>query len=852
MRKTKVKLGTVCALAVWLLGLTIPAVAGTPCVVPDNGSGTVTLPPAGCQHTSPDDVFRIIEGLPPDTTIEMEGVLMDFVCCSGPSLCVSCSIPLDPCECETAGGSLGGHGHCFEATLDLTVTGTGSLEGFNRRLWVPVFAEVHTGPRNPGDPVQAFATDFFRLQGEILGDPDFCTFRITWGTDYGLPSPGHTTLTELPTGNFDVDSFFDITYQIEFEGCAGSQLDDYAGTTTATIRIETGFEECAPMPDGLACRTSGCPVPSECVPTLVNFDPCTGWVTVIDCNCRGPDGCRVDVSGAPGFNCIVPDNGAGTADLPPQGCEYTSPTEVYKIIDGLPAGTTIELDGPLYEFTNIVKTPGGTLGGEKITFDATLSWDVRGTGSLAGFNRHLWMPLSGELHTAPRNPGDPVQTFATHMYLLQGELFGDPDFCTLRFRAGADLGLPSPGQTTLVELPNGDFAVDSFFDITYQIEFAGCAGSQLEDYSGTTTATIRVETGGGPVQPTCIGDCPPSFACDDTIVVKGDGTLDISCDCAPVDCEPTEDGSACKAAACPGAEQCQPTSVNFDPNTGRITVPNCNCRGAEECHVDISTDPGFNCVVPDNGSGTVDMPPQGCEYTSPDEVYLIIDGLPPETTIELDGPLGGFFNVVSRPGGSLGGDRSTFEADLQWQVRGTGELEGFNRFIAMPLTGELHTGPRNPGDPVQTFATDMFQLQGELFGDPDFCTLRFRAGTDLGLPSPGHTTLVKLPSGDFAVDSFFDITYQIEFEGCPGSQLQDYAGITTAAIRVETGGEPVQPTCTGDCPACEFCDEISIANPDGTVNISCNCVRDADLNGDGKVDFRDLAILASQWLRGTL
>ena len=167
----------------------------------------------------------------------------------------------------------------------------------------------------------------------------------------------------------------------------------------------------------------------------------------------------------------------------------------------------------------------------------------------------------------------------------------------------------------------------------------------------------------------------------------------------------------------------------------------------------------------------------------------------------------------------------------------------------MPLTGEIHTGPRTPGDPVQTFPTDMYRLQGELFGDPDFCTLRFTGGTDYGLPSPGETTLVKLPSGDYAVDSFFDITYQIEFEGCPGSELEDYAGITTATIRVETGGEPVQPGCTGDCPPCMFCDEATTAKLDGTVYICCDCVRNPDLNGDGVVDFKDIAIVAAYWLQ---
>jgi hypothetical protein len=70
----------------------------------------------------------------------------------------------------------------------------------------------------------------YRLQGELFGDPDFCTFRVYGGIDFGLPSPGQITLARLPNGTFQVESFFDITYQIEFEGCPASQLDGYAGT----------------------------------------------------------------------------------------------------------------------------------------------------------------------------------------------------------------------------------------------------------------------------------------------------------------------------------------------------------------------------------------------------------------------------------------------------------------------------------------------------------------------------------------------------------------------------------------------------------------------------------------------
>ena len=73
---------------------------GEPCVVPDNGSGTITLPPAGCDFTSPDEKFMIIDGLPPGTTIEMEGILMDFICCN--SGCPLCTLSLPPGQCEMA------------------------------------------------------------------------------------------------------------------------------------------------------------------------------------------------------------------------------------------------------------------------------------------------------------------------------------------------------------------------------------------------------------------------------------------------------------------------------------------------------------------------------------------------------------------------------------------------------------------------------------------------------------------------------------------------------------------------------------------------------------------------------
>jgi len=204
----------------------------------------------------------------------------------------------------------------------------------------------------------------------------------------------------------------------------------------------------------------------------------------------------------------------------------------------------------------------------------------------------------------------------------------------------------------------------------------------------------------------------------------------------------------------------------------------------------------YCCEEPNNGSGTVDLPPD-CPYDNEDANMLIINGLPPGSTIQLDGPLQNF-NVTSRvPGGPLGGEVISFTGQFIWSVVGTDSLAGFNRSIAMPVDCVVHTGPRTPGDPIQIIRADMFELTGELFGDPDFCTFRVRAGEYNGLPSCGRTILSELPNGKYAVDSFFDITYEIEFEGCPASQLEDYVGTTTDTIQLYTcePGPPVSSCC---------------------------------------------------------
>ncbi|MEZ5359155.1 MAG: dockerin type I domain-containing protein [Candidatus Zixiibacteriota bacterium] len=257
------------------------------------------------------------------------------------------------------------------------------------------------------------------------------------------------------------------------------------------------------------------------------------------------------------------------------------------------------------------------------------------------------------------------------------------------------------------------------------------------------------------------------------------------------------------------------------------------------------------CVGPDNGQGTVDLPVPHCPYVSNGGVLVLTDGLPPGTTIEMEPMIDGYTNIVRASGGSLGGEMETFDANLQLTVAGTGSLAGYSRLLNVPLTMEFHQGPRVYGDPIQLFPSLVWALDGQLFGDPDFCTFHIYAGNAFGLPSPGETKLERLPDGTYHIDSFFDVTFQVDWQGCPGSPLDGMVGSSVTTVRIELDGPQL-----GDWfelyepPDYEQSMDLSFVITNGIVEDTCDGQDPGDVNSDGGKDINDVTYLINYILLG--
>src|SRR5687768_12424664 len=100
--------------------------------------------------------------------------------------------------------------------------------------------------------------------------------------------------------------------------------------------------------------------------------------------------CAIALMIAPALGVVlVPDNGAGTADLPLRA-NYTNPNDPMLIINGLAPGDTVEIDAVLVQPSTSTEVNGGVLLGTRASSsDMQLQLSLQGTGSLSSYNRTM-------------------------------------------------------------------------------------------------------------------------------------------------------------------------------------------------------------------------------------------------------------------------------------------------------------------------------------------------------------------------------------------------------------------------------------------------------------------------------
>ncbi|MFT5412356.1 MAG: hypothetical protein ACI9NC_005103, partial [Verrucomicrobiales bacterium] len=146
------------------------------------------------------------------------------------------------------------------------------------------------------------------------------------------------------------------------------------------------------------------------------------------------------------------------------------------------------------------------------------------------------------------------------------------------------------------------------------------------------------------------------------------------------------------------------------------------------------------------------------------------------------------FSLVSQ-----NGNRRTYSATMDVHIEGVGGLV-YSKDFVLPGSVTIEYGA-NPfiGEQVQQYAIQLLDYSFALpqGSDPDIRTLRVRAGSDHGFPSPGDVVTRKIPECELEIQAILDILADFTLEGSQGGPLVGGAVHTAAheaAHVIQQGG----------------------------------------------------------------
>jgi hypothetical protein len=141
--------------------------------------------------------------------------------------------------------------------------------------------------------------------------------------------------------------------------------------------------------------------------------------------------------------------------------------------------------------------------------------------------------------------------------------------------------------------------------------------------------------------------------------------------------------------------------------------------------------------------------------------------------------------LASDLGGSLGGTRESATSVLWARIlcpQGETVLE-------IPANFVVDTAPHPEEVQAMSFDTDMHSIEGKIADTGIFASFHIIGGTANGYPSPGHTSLIPMDDGSFAVDSTFNVGYRIEFVGAKGGPLDGASGTIESSVLMKAVGK---------------------------------------------------------------